>query len=147
MSEHVNRSEGFVEHWRTYDGSGRIVKVVLDYGGQTYETPADVADFIFKGYGREFKAVYTKQVHTTDGVLIEYPKGEELFRRSAKVLEDIVSRYEASSDNAAKYAAVMDYQRSVDRLLVLAKGDTAALNSELIKVKKVDEIRKVLGLD
>lgn len=147
VSEHVNRSEGFVEHWRTYDGGGRIVKVVLDYGGQTYETPAEVADFLFKGYGREFKSVYTKQVHTTDGVLTEYPKGEDLFRRSTKVLEDIVKRYDVSSDEANKQAAVSDYKRTVERLLVLAQGDTAALNTEVSKLKKVEEIRKVLGLD
>jgi len=145
-NEHVNRSEGFDEHGRTYDGSGRIVKVVLS-NGHTYETPADVADFLFKGYAREFKAVYTKQVHTTEGVYTEYPKGEDLFRRSTKVLEDIVRRYEAGPDEVSKYAAVLDYKRSVERLLVLAQGDTAALNGEVSKVKKVEEIRKVLGLD
>lgn len=147
VAERMNQSEGFPEHWRFYDGSGRIVKVVLLYGGQTSETPAEVADFLFKGYGREFKAVYTKQVHTTDGVFTEYPKGEELFRRSTKVLEDIVRRYEASPDEVSKYAAVLDYKRSVERFLVLAKGDTAVLNGEIIKVKKVEDIRRVLGLE
>lgn len=147
VHEHVNRSEGFVEHTRTYDGGGRIVKVVLDYGGQTYETPADVADFLFKGYGREFKAVYTKQVHTTEGVLTEYPKGEDLFRRSTRVLEAIVQKYDESPDDASKYAAVSDYKRTVERLLVLAQGDTAVLNSDVSKLKKVEDIRRVLGLE
>lgn len=146
VSEHIYASTGFVEHWRNYDAQGRIVKVDL-VGHYNYQTPKEIADFLLKGYSMELKAVYTKQVHTSDGVLTEYPKGEELYRRSSKVLEDVVKRYELSSDDGGKYSAVMEYKRVVEHLLLLAKADTTALNTEVAKAKKVEEIRSVLGVD
>lgn len=75
-----------------------------------------------------------------------YPKGFSVYEKSSVVLDEISKRFNKAKNAEVSDQLASEYITTVEKLLNQFTGDTNLLNEQLSKVKKIDDIKFILGI-
>ena len=136
-----------------YSENGNVIKIeLLDYN-KVIETISDskkIGEYVINKNTDKFNNVFIikKLVQVSGGsyYAYEYPKGEVFYKKSLKVLEDAKKRFDSAESEEIRIQIVSEYDITVKKLILISEKDTKEINEKLSKVKKVDEIKAILGL-
>ncbi|MFA6924425.1 MAG: hypothetical protein WC223_09255 [Bacteroidales bacterium] len=139
-----------------YDEVGNVVKIVEDFRGSggTELTITDIkgiGDYVIHKYEEKYKIIYLIENRTWNSngyykYSYQYPKGEEIYKKSQKVLDDITKRFTKAESDDIKKQALTEYKTTIEKLIKLSKSDLTSINEQLSKVKKIEDIKMILGL-
>ena len=139
-----------------YDENSNVIKIeeFESYSGKTEKTiegNKEIGEYFISDLTAQYNSVFYIQKKTWNSggyydYSYEYPKGQNLYVKSYKVLESIYKNFTKAQTDAERNSFVKEYENSVNKLLEIAKTDTKELNEKLSKVKKVEEIKQILGI-
>ena len=138
-----------------YDENGNIIRIeeykkkVLT---KTLSTIKDIGEYIITQNFNEYSAIFViKKVGLNRSTnkyesIEEYPKGEDLYKKSLKLLEDIKDRFNKAGSDELRSQFINEYKLAVNKLIEISKADTNAINEQISKVRKIEDIKRVLGI-
>jgi len=139
-----------------YDENSNVIKIeeFESYSGKTEKTiegNKEIGEYFISDLTAQYNSVFyiQKKSWNSGGYYdysYEYPKGQNMYVKSYKVLESIYKNFTKAQTDSERNSFVKEYENTVKKLLEIAKTDTKDLDEKLSKVKKVEEIKMILGI-
>ena len=139
-----------------YDQNSNVIKIeeFESYSGNTKKTiegNKEIGEYLISDFTTQYNSVFFIKMETWNSngyydYSYEYPKGQNLYIKSYKVLESIYKNFTKAQTDAERNSFAKEFENSVNKLLEIAKTDTKDVNEKLSKVKKIEEIKQILGI-
>ena len=132
-----------------YDENGTINKVsTFKYNGDILNVannPTDIYAVLNKRIDERFR-YFTNTFQKNLNENGKFPKGEVLFDKSSKVINEISSSYNKAKSIDEKNLALNCFEKTVKKLIAFSPTEIANIEPQLKEAKKVEDIKRVLNL-
>lgn len=135
-----------------YDKDGKIIKITLfafnPSDNIVVTDKKEIAKHLCEFYTKKFESKYlvVKVVNSSSGYYntYEYPKGQNIYQRSKKVIDKYNLEINYSTDESNTQKLISELKLFIDKLLEIADSDISDLDLTLKKVKKVEDIKSTI---